>query len=93
MTGRKIGVAAGVAMTAFVALVMGQGCPGGGGNGGSSTVSMRNIAFDPDEITIEVGQTVRWENDELLLVMHTVTSGDPGDVDAGDLFEGQGAFV
>lgn len=47
-------------------------------------VTIRNAAFVPHELTIRVGQTVRWNNDDPLF--HTITSGRPGDPDAGALF-------
>lgn len=48
-------------------------------------VEMENVAFVPKEITIKVGDTVRWTNNDP--VVHTVTSGDPGDADEGALFD------
>ena len=32
--------------------------------GGTATVVMRDMAFHPPEITVRVGDTVRWENHE-----------------------------
>lgn len=52
---------------------------------GITDVAMRNTAFDPQEITIGVGGRVRWTNFDL--VTHTATSGDPGDENAGDLWD------
>ena len=49
-------------------------------------VAMRNIAFDPQEVTIEVGQSVRWTNLETFIA-HTTTSGNPGDADLGSLWD------
>lgn len=70
------------------ALSMG-GCPsdsgGDGGGDGVTVVSIRNLAFSPKSVTIKVGETVRWENRDI--VVHTVTSGNPGDADAGALFD------
>lgn len=48
-------------------------------------VEMINTAFSPETITIRVGQTVRWTNLDFLV--HTVTSGSPGAMDAGSVFE------
>jgi plastocyanin len=48
-------------------------------------VSIENSAFMPREVTIQVGQTVRWTNDDP--VIHTVTSGNPEDADAGAQFD------
>ena len=49
------------------------------------SVSIQNSAFSPREVTITVGQTVRWTNEDP--VFHTVTSGNPGDADAGAVFD------
>ena len=46
---------------------------------------MRSIAFDPPEITINVGETVTWTNMDI--VPHTATSGNPGDADLGSVFQ------
>lgn len=73
---------------AGVALLSGQGCPAtpdGGDNGDGPTVRIRLKAFDPQHITIDVGQTVLWRNDDL--IPHTVTSGNPEDEDAGSIFD------
>lgn len=48
-------------------------------------VDLRNSAFTPREVTIRVGQSVRWTNEDP--VIHTVTSGGPDDPDAGALFD------
>lgn len=49
------------------------------------TVSQVSLEFDPAEITIAVGDTVRWVWNSL---SHTVTSGtDPDDPDVGTLFD------
>lgn len=58
---------------------------GGGAPDPFVEVSIQNSAFQPREITITRGQTVRWSNDDP--VFHTVTSGNPGDPDAGALFD------
>lgn len=53
----------------------------------AQSVSMVNIAFSPAEITISAGDVVEWTNDETSAIPHTVTSGNPNDADAGDLFD------
>jgi plastocyanin len=68
---------------------------GGGGGGGPTEVTMKEIAFDPKDITIKKGDTVTWTNDES--VGHDVTkesgpgpdfsSGDPGGMSQGDTYE------
>ena len=62
----------------------------GGGGGGGTEVSMADIAFDPAEVTVAVGDTVTWMNDDS--VDHDVTadsfsSGDPGGMAPGDTFD------
>lgn len=65
------------------------GCPSAGEDTTPTiefvSVSIQNSAFSPREVTITVGQTVRWTNEDP--VFHTVTSGNPGDADAGALFD------
>jgi len=61
-----------------------------GGGGGGTEVSMADIAFDPAEVTVGVGDTVTWTNDDS--VDHDVTadsfsSGDPGGIAPGDTFD------
>lgn len=51
---------------------------------GANEVVMHGIAFDPQEITINVGESVKWTNMDL--VPHTATSGNPGDADFGSVF-------
>ncbi|NLX04580.1 MAG: hypothetical protein GXY33_05510 [Phycisphaerae bacterium] len=56
---------------------------------GVTDVSMQNIAFQPNEVTIPQGQSVRWTNLETLPIPHTVTSGNPDDPNAGELFDSE----
>lgn len=74
---------------AAVALSSLGGCPtgsdGDGGEDGVTVVLIRDLAFSPKSVTIKVGETVRWVNRDI--VVHTVTSGNPGDADAGALFD------
>ena len=63
---------------------------GGGAGGGGTEVSMADIAFDPAEVTVGVGDTVTWTNDDS--VDHDVTadsfsSGDPGGMAPGETFD------
>lgn len=69
------------------AFILGQGCPviPGDGDQAGASVIMQDIAFIPDSVTIQAGQKVIWTNEDL--VPHTVTSGNPGDADAGEEFE------
>ncbi|MDN5847869.1 MAG: plastocyanin/azurin family copper-binding protein [Candidatus Nitrosocosmicus sp.] len=50
---------------------------------GSSTMSENG--YDPDPVQVTIGQTVVWTNDDV--AFHTVTSGLPGDPDAGAQFD------
>lgn len=49
------------------------------------TIDMVDIAFVPPTATISSGDVVMWTNSDA--VLHTVTSGDPGDADAGAMFD------
>jgi plastocyanin len=67
-----------------------EGGTGGGAGGGGTEVSMKDIKFDPANVTIDAGQTVTWTNDDS--VGHDVTgddfkSGEPGAMQNGDTFE------
>jgi plastocyanin len=67
--------------------------PAGGGK--PVEVTMKDIAFDPDSITIEKGTTVKWTNEDS--VGHDVTktggvgpefsSGESGGMQQGDTYE------
>ena len=76
--------------------LVGAGCGdddddgGGSGGGGGAQVSMEGIAFNPSEVSVGVGDTVTWTNNES--VAHDVTadsfsSGEPGGMMSGDTFE------
>jgi plastocyanin len=41
--------------------------------GGTVTIDMKNIAFDPKSVTVKVGQTVKWTNSDD--APHNVTGG------------------
>jgi plastocyanin len=49
-------------------------------------VSVSNFAFDPQSVTVKVGATVRWTNQDS--ARHTITS-DAGDWDSDSLSQGQ----
>jgi plastocyanin len=57
-------------------------------NAGGQTfdVTISDFAFTPKSVTVHVGDTVVWTNDQIG-VPHTVTSGNPGDADAGAVFD------
>ena len=54
---------------------------------GVTDVLMQGIAFVPKEVTIRLGESVRWVNTETLPIVHTTTSGDPSDGNAGELWD------
>jgi plastocyanin len=63
---------------------------GGGGGGGGAEVAMEGIQFNPAELTVAVGDTVTWTNNDS--VGHDVTgddfkSGEAGGLGSGDTFE------
>ena len=89
-----LAIAAVLALTLPLSL---SGCGNGSsdsGGGASKTITgagtvevhMKNTAFDPKEITIDKGATVKWINDDS--VQHTVTAGDKS-FDSGKLNSGQ----
>jgi len=62
---------------------------GGGGGGGAVTVDMKNIQFEPKDITVDKGQTIKWEN--LDTVDHDVVA-DSGADFKSDQFGKGGTF-
>ncbi len=60
---------------------------------GPSQVSLKNISYNPNALTVAAGTTVVWTNNETLAIQHTVTSGTPGTpsgvFDSGTLNVGQ----
>ena len=80
------------AFTSLVGLFLTQcGTTGGGGplEAGVTEVEIRNFTFTPKAVTIKQGESVRWTNREFV-ARHTVTSGNPGDADAGVLWDAGG---
>lgn len=73
--------------------------PAGGGtktetpeavSGDTVTVSMKDVLFTPENVTVKVGQTVKWVNDDPIDHTATAKSGsdfDSGNVKAGGTFE------
>ena len=58
-----------------LAAAVAAGCGGGGGSGGggkATTVSMKSLRFHPATLSVKVGQTVTWRNDDT--VDHNVTA-------------------
>jgi plastocyanin len=80
-------------LVACLALVL-AGCGGGNDNGGSGsssgsssgntvTIDMKNIKFAPEDVTVKVGQTVKWVNQDT--VDHDVSAKSGADFKS-DLF-------
>ncbi|MBA3262430.1 MAG: cupredoxin family copper-binding protein [Thermoleophilaceae bacterium] len=64
--------------------------PAPAAEGGGTEVSMKDIKFNPGEVTVKPGDTVTWTNDDT--AGHDVTgdnfkSGDAGALQTGDTFE------
>lgn len=64
---------------------VGFGMVMGAANAATIDISIQNMAFNPDMLTIGIGDTVRWTNNDFF--MHTVTS-DTNLFDSGTLFGG-----
>lgn len=62
-----------------------SGSNSSGGASAGGAVSIANFAFSPASVTVKVGQTVTWTNNDS--VAHTVTS-DDGSFDSGQLSPG-----
>jgi plastocyanin len=54
--------------------------------GGAATVSMKNIKFMPQDLTVKAGQRITWTNDDP--VAHTVTAKKGADFDSGTINSG-----
>lgn len=63
------------------------------GGGMTASVSLMNIGYHPNSITVRAGTTVMWTNNEGSAIPHTITSGAPsvpsGTFDSGMLNPGQ----
>jgi plastocyanin len=59
---------------------------------GVTDVTMPGLFYSPNVVTIKAGDSVRWTNTETLPVPHTVTSGNPGDPNAGSIFDSNSIF-
>ena len=65
----------------------GNAKPSGGCPTGSTPVSIINFAYDPDTLTVPVGTTVCWTNDDP--TPHTVSSDDEGLFESGSMAQGE----
>lgn len=75
-----------VASLALLTFACGGSTSAGAGKA-AATVTIKNIAFQPDSVQISTGQTVTWRFDDAS-VPHTVTAGD-GSFDSGTKTSGQ----
>jgi len=53
----------------------------------NADVSIVGTSFQPSTITVEAGDTVTWTTTQSIGQQHSVTSGKPGDADAGKVFD------
>lgn len=83
-SGMGLLIVAGLAMAVGGCLMMSTSNGGDSGPTAANAVAIQNFSYSPRSITIPVGQAVRWTNRDP--VAHTVTSGNPGDADAGAIF-------
>lgn len=58
-----------------------------GGGSGDVKVSMKDILFKPETVTVKVGQKIVWTNDDP--IPHTVTAKKGADFDSGDVSSGK----
>jgi plastocyanin len=63
--------------------------PASGGGKAAATVAMKNIQFDPKTVTIKVGDTVEWVNEDS--VNHDAVAKE-GDVPKSELFGKGGTY-
>ena len=82
-----------VLTTSLAAVLLLSGCGGedepaapAGGSGDVVEISMKDILFIPKEVEVEVGQTVRWTNDEP--IVHNATAEEGADFRSPNLQEG-----
>lgn len=64
-----------------------SGNPSGNPTGSTYNVLIQGFAFNPDTITIKVGDSVKWMNTET--AKHTVTSDLGGELNSQELSKGQ----
>jgi plastocyanin len=62
------------------------GASGGTPSAAGPNVSMKDIKFNPQDVTVKVGQTITWKNDDP--VAHTVTAKSGADFDSGTVNPG-----
>lgn len=74
-----------LSLTVAITEIYFQYCEGDGTGGLPEVVLVSDSEFDPPFVTVKEGDTVQWQ--WTTDTEHTVTSGDPGDADAGSLFD------
>jgi plastocyanin len=57
--------------------------------GGVAAVSIKDVKFDPDTITVKKGQTVKWTNNDGFAHTVTKTAGPGAKFDSGDVGGGK----
>ena len=77
----RLGLAAGLLLVALVAISPALGADTG--------VNIVNATFEPDRITVSVGDTVTWTITQAMGAPHTVTSAKTGESAQGALFDSQ----
>lgn len=75
-----------VAVALLTAACGGDATENAGAEAGRRAVTIEGIAFEPGELTVSVGDTVVWTNQDD--VDHTVTSGEAGDQGVPGVDEG-----
>jgi LPXTG-motif cell wall-anchored protein len=85
---RSIAIMATIALVALFALLPVAGAAPRAAE--TKTVNMANFKFDPPTITVNVGDTITWKNNDQAL--HTATA-DDGTFDTGDVAAGKEASV
>ena len=64
--------------------------PAPAAKGGAGDVTMKDIKFHPDKVTIKPGQTVVWTNEDSVghdVTSDTFKSGSPGGIENGQTFQ------
>lgn len=78
-----------IALVVFITACGGSGSEttttAGGGTGSANSITIDDFAYAPSELTVSVGSTVSWTNEQS--ASHTVTA-DDGEFDSGTLAQG-----
>jgi len=60
---------------------------------GPDDISIVDQSFQPTDLTIKAGETVTWTVTKAITAPHSVTSGSPGDSNAGSVFDSKFTLV